>query len=485
MCVASAVIAILHRLAWSNYPSDVDPINFTVALRHYSVAEDAPHPPGYPLFVLAGRLASRPFGENHAYQAVNLLMLLAAGWFIYATLRRFGARLVGLLCALLFMTHPITLAATVVPEVYISDAFFGSAIAFSVLRRNGRSTSRAVQALAIFVALGLFRPASCAMLWPLAVGGTALFCPAPRWKTAVVVGIAAGIGAAGAWAMTVYLAGGLPTYRAATDRVMGAAFRASSVLGGAPVSAHLKMLLKLGAWLVMLGLPGLLVALFAKRTNRSARIPIAALAVLVLWIAPPLGLYALVYYLKPTYHLIYAPCLMLPLAWGLVTMGSRWPRSIPLGLAAAIVGAQLVFFFGAPSRTPAQLFRLTRPYFAGQDRGMAGLAARLHEIPKVGTLVLWVGDLVLPTYALRTVGHTDDTGIMREDNRNASYFDPDTMRWAPSTDHDEFIPDRFARVAVIHDAGGTVSVDVIELSPGQSRRITDLLARFQEQPQPR
>lgn len=70
--------AILHVYSWSKEPSDVDPINFTLALEHYDVSTDRPHPPGYPLYVALARQASHIVGLSHAYQLVNLLMTLAA-----------------------------------------------------------------------------------------------------------------------------------------------------------------------------------------------------------------------------------------------------------------------------------------------------------------------------------------------------------------------------------------------------------------------
>src|SRR6266550_508496 len=38
---------------------DLDSINFALGVRHFDVAHHQPHPPGYPLFILAGKTAHR------------------------------------------------------------------------------------------------------------------------------------------------------------------------------------------------------------------------------------------------------------------------------------------------------------------------------------------------------------------------------------------------------------------------------------------
>ena len=77
----------LHFMAWSAYPPDADPVNFFMALGDYDVAQDRPHPPGYPGYVLGGRLLALLAGPAHAYQLLNLLLLLLTSVALYAVLR--------------------------------------------------------------------------------------------------------------------------------------------------------------------------------------------------------------------------------------------------------------------------------------------------------------------------------------------------------------------------------------------------------------
>ena len=53
---------------------DLDSINFALGVRHFDVAEHQPHPPGYPLFILAAKGAHALMGsEAHALAAVSVV----------------------------------------------------------------------------------------------------------------------------------------------------------------------------------------------------------------------------------------------------------------------------------------------------------------------------------------------------------------------------------------------------------------------------
>lgn len=68
---------MLNISAWPAHPPDIDPINFISALHHYDVSSNAPHAPGYPLYVGLAWLAQHIVETAHAYQFVNLAMLIS------------------------------------------------------------------------------------------------------------------------------------------------------------------------------------------------------------------------------------------------------------------------------------------------------------------------------------------------------------------------------------------------------------------------
>jgi len=164
-----SILATLHYYAWSDYPPGTDPINFTTALHDFSPAFDSPHPPGYPLYVFAARLAAFVVGERHAYQFINLAMLLGSGGMLYWLFRRINAAAMGFAAAALLMTHPLAWAATVLPECYVSDLFFGTAILAFVMTQRDLNRRLLSGVFVLFFLLGMVRPVSGVMLLPLAM----------------------------------------------------------------------------------------------------------------------------------------------------------------------------------------------------------------------------------------------------------------------------------------------------------------------------
>ena len=476
MLLVALAVAALHPLAWARHPPDVDSIDLTVALHRFSIAQDAPDPPGYALYVLAARLAAPLFGDAHAYQAVNLLLLLGTGLCLYLTLRRFNAPVVGALAALLFMTHPLAFAATVIPEPFIAEALFAALVACSVARACVPTGVRAAQTAALFAALGLINPLTGLLLLPLLIGGTALFQTDHRRSGAALTGLAGALALAAALGAMIWQAGGPDRYARAVAHFTGDAFRTSSVLAGAPIAEHARMVAKLGAWLLLFAGPGLVASAAAMLVHRRHRPPRTALTLLALWTAPTLAYFALFHYSAPASQLVYLPCLLLPLAWGLHVLSEGLRPLAPIA-AGLIAVAQLLFFFVPQRSEPLPLFRLTRGYLALQDREFDRVEDVLRRLPRDDTLALFAGHPTLSMYALRLMERDAGSGIVNDDDRTASYFDPETLDWAPSTNHDDTIDARFKRVVVIHQAAGRGAVDVVELAPDQSRFIPDVLAR--------
>ncbi len=443
--VLLAIVTVMHVLSWSEEPPSVDPVNFLMALDHYDVATDRPHPTGYPLFVGLGRAASFVVGKAHAYQLVNLFMLVGAGLCLYLLMRRLDRPEVGFASAALLMTHPLSMAATVVPESYFSDAFFGCAIAAWIVINAQRSKILVTGITLIFLALGLFRAASAVELFPLALACVYVTTDKEyQYHRVFQVAVCAVASIILAYLVTVTLAGGYQIYSAAVARVMGAAVAGKSIFAGAPLEAHLFMLMRLFAWLLLISLPtSIIIALILKGWHKGVWPAglLKASLVTVFWVLPPLAIYSLFYFLKPTYLVIILPALLAIFSWGVFFVFRSQSKLYAWGIIVAVIGLQLGLFYGATKSWPTPLYQISQAYFQEQDAAWAELRTAAIAADGERNLLVWIEHPTLPVYALRLipwsgkVASLDSVHAFNIDNIDMKtlqlqWIDPKTMRWS-------------------------------------------------------
>jgi hypothetical protein len=70
-------LASLFALTRSRWLDDFDSVNFALALDDFDVTKHQPHPPGYPIYVAAGKLVHLVIGDHAA--ALTLVSSLAGG----------------------------------------------------------------------------------------------------------------------------------------------------------------------------------------------------------------------------------------------------------------------------------------------------------------------------------------------------------------------------------------------------------------------
>lgn len=364
------IVAVAHVLCWAPFPNDVDPMNFVASLRGFDVSHDAPHAPGYPLYVGAARVACLLVGEGHAFQLVNLLCILGMGGMGFWAWWSLGHGALGFAWLVLIATHPLVWAATIVPESYITDAAAGTCVvACAVLLRSRPDWQAVAGVSAIILLQGLLRPVSAVMLQPAAIVACSLLAGVPSLRRGTYTLVCTSACVAGAYAFVVWCAGGSARYSEAARSVMLTSFRESSVLAGAPLGAHLRMIAKYAAWLAFLGGPGVALALAGWLCSRRSDGGDAHSAdptrrwrwacVAGAWFLPSAAVYVLCFYLKPTYHLI-----SLPLLVGVGVVGAGWlvrgRRGVVVAAAFTVGAAQLAFFLlGGRAPLPDPLHRLT------------------------------------------------------------------------------------------------------------------------------
>jgi 4-amino-4-deoxy-L-arabinose transferase-like glycosyltransferase len=153
----------LSRFAFrSRYLYDIDSVNFALAIGRFDPRVHQPHPPGYFLYVMAGRFVNAIVHDPNAALvaisiaascgAVALIMRLAAEWFGPAAARFAG---------LLFLFSPLAWFHGIVALTYIVEMFFSALVGYLCWKRRAGAS-----AVALGIAAG-FRPSTLLFLGPV------------------------------------------------------------------------------------------------------------------------------------------------------------------------------------------------------------------------------------------------------------------------------------------------------------------------------
>jgi hypothetical protein len=221
--ILAAAFVALHLPFLPVSLEDVDSINFALGIRDFDVAQHQPHPPGYPVFMLAAKLVDALVGSE--VRALSLLAIAGGGVAALALVALFRALddrgdepgVGPLVAALLAVSSPLFWITAARP---LSDVFgLAAAIGGQVLIIRARDArSLAFAAACAAVAAGIRSQAVWLTVPLLAFALIRLVVsPGPRllpgWRRAcVVVGAAYVVGAL-AWAVPlVVLSGGPEAY---------------------------------------------------------------------------------------------------------------------------------------------------------------------------------------------------------------------------------------------------------------------------------
>ena len=100
LAALAMVFALAHLPFLATSLEDIDSVNFALGVRDFDVAAHRPHPPGYPVYIFLGKIATAIAGvgmdaptstiEAKALSVVSLLAGLAAIFALYAVFRSMG-----------------------------------------------------------------------------------------------------------------------------------------------------------------------------------------------------------------------------------------------------------------------------------------------------------------------------------------------------------------------------------------------------------
>src|SRR5262249_19033914 len=188
-----ALLTLVSRWPYrARMPYNWDAVQFALALREFDIAKHQPHPPGYVLYVLLGRLLNAWFGDP-TFAYVGLAMVFSAGtaFVVFWLGRRLYDRAAATAAALLLAVSPLFWFYGSVGLTYAGEAFGASVIAwyaYGALEGSPRALYLGAFALGL---MGGMRQSVLVLVFPLWLGCAILGVRSlPRLITAAAVLIA-------------------------------------------------------------------------------------------------------------------------------------------------------------------------------------------------------------------------------------------------------------------------------------------------------
>lgn len=417
------VLGVLSRVPFrSRMLYHWDSVNFALAVEKFDMLLHQPHPPGFFLYVLLGRLATQLVGDvNAGYVWISVLCSgLGAAAIFYLGKELFGRR-AGILTALLFLSSPAVWFHGEIALTYILEAFMVVVLVLLwwLMLREARLRWLVLGSIGMGLSGG-FRLPAMVLLAPLY-----LFCLRKyswKWVLFALLLMAAGTSV---WLVpTAVQMGGLGRY---TRAVLGLSSlsRSASQRALNPVvffgeESIIKPVGRLGMYMIYGLLGGLLPLgyLVLKRglawLKSIRRVVTDERAhVLTLWLFPMLLIWAP--RVKASGHtLSFMPALLVIAGWGLALLGNDLTKRLSSGasciLTAGVVLVNLSFFLMAPP----YLFGIRRvafttpshPTIRYRDEYLSERIEYIEENLPPSSTAVWVAgtdyrhpDYYLPDYA--------------------------------------------------------------------------------------
>lgn len=336
---SEALLPLLALCLWARMrmasPVTWDAIQFTLALDQYDVARHLPHPPGYFLYVVLGRLVR--LLTHDGWAALILIGGLSGAAAVWLTVRAtadVGGQAAAVIAGLLAATCPLVAIDSGQGHTHVPACALSALIGWCAIRLWGLAPCGSwplpVSSVAIAALAGI-RPSDAVLLAPLW-----LVALRRRGWGSLCAGLAlAGVGTA-AWVIPMSVAvGGMASFWKTLAMLVS-----GFVCQRSPVTGDLQWLERnLGD--VLLGMVGVLGAgtvLPFLLVHRKGRPPHEVRLLWALWTLPALALFTLLHIGKVYYVLTVAPGLWMMAGMGAARLSRALGtvRSIPLLAALAL-----------------------------------------------------------------------------------------------------------------------------------------------------
>jgi hypothetical protein len=321
------VVTVLSRLPFtSRMLFTMDSAQYARALDNFDVVAHQPHPPGYFLYVMAGRLFHLFIPDpNLALIALSITCSALAVVVIHDLGKRMGGATTGLLAALFAITSPNFWFHGEVALNYAVEVFLSATVAL-LCWRIIHEEDHLVWILAIFLAItGGVRQSSAVFLFPLCIFSMRKLS-ASRYVNAAILYILATL----AWVVPMLLMAGVDAYFNAFRELLR-----FTVAGGSVFSkglerfilytsyTHTAITLSIGAGVVIMGL-----AMYhVLRNHRIKNLYNGDTLFLIAWGAPALFFFTMIanHPGVPGFIMILLPPLVILLAMSVRYLGREFP----------------------------------------------------------------------------------------------------------------------------------------------------------------
>jgi hypothetical protein len=362
--VAAPALAALLVLATriplrTHYLLNWDAAQFALGIAQFDVVHHQPHPPGYLVYIAAGRLLLPFFRDaNSALVALSIFGECAAVVLAYLFAREVFGEWAGVTASLALAVAPLFWFYGEAANTYALEPATVMLVAWPCWRLWHRDAGAAVPAGLGLALAGAIRPSTAFFLLPLV--GVALWRGAGVREALVSVGAAAGLSLG--WVIPmIILSGGLVAYLQALLQLGVSASGATAIwstglngLATLSVPAVMRGIVwELGAFAIVLVF-GLAIA---PRLIRTDRLPRGWLAFLAVWALPALVTFVFIHIGQVVYVQVFLPALLLPLGPALrnLALALGRPQLAPALLALCLAANVTLFLLPPRYSLAAQL----------------------------------------------------------------------------------------------------------------------------------
>ena len=358
------LLTIISRLPFtSTYLYNMDSGHFALALGNYNITVHQPHPPGYFLYVMMGRLLNLFIKDaNVIFVVISIVFSGLTVVAVYYLGREIFNKRIGIFAALIAMTSPSLWFYSEIASTYIVEAFFSTFIALLCWRiYKGEHRYIWVSVIALAVAGGI-RQNTIVFLFPLWLFSVKAV---PIRKIVVSVGILLGccllwfvpmITITGGW--TAYQEAFSELWRFHTGRTSVFEKGWDSIRTFSPLVSYYT-LCGIGAGVLVLGLT---MCFLIVNVKRISSVDWKKVAFFSLWMLPSLLFYLFIHFsVHYGYELIYLPALFVLIASSAEYINAHrkkfMKKDLSIHLITAIIIVNSILFFSSKCPVSYQQIR--------------------------------------------------------------------------------------------------------------------------------